>query len=100
MALNQISGFIVQQRLSLKDFLPLYERNAAKIHSRKSRLSDYEYSLSTVWELALGKLSGDAAKLQKLMAFFDPDKVDERILTDSAVEDRNSDFDFLKDEME
>jgi hypothetical protein len=35
LAINQISGFIVQQKLALKDFLPLYHKNAAKIDARK-----------------------------------------------------------------
>ena len=100
LALNQISGFIIQQRLALKDFLPLYERNAAKINTRKSTLSDYEHSLSTVWHMALIRLSGDAANLQKLVAFLDPDKVHESILTDSSGDESFAEFAFLQDEME
>jgi predicted amino acid-binding ACT domain protein len=48
LALNQIDEFIVQQRFALKNFLALYKKNAAKINARKSRLNDYEHSLSTV----------------------------------------------------
>ena len=100
LALNQIGGFIVQQRLALKDFLPLYEKNAAKINARKSRLSDYEHSLSTVWELALSQLSENASKLQKLLAFLDPDQIHESVLTGEISHDSCSDFAFLSDEME
>ncbi len=100
LALNQIGGFIVQQRLALKDFLPLYEKNAAKINARKSRLSDYEHSLSTVWELALGQLSENASKLQKLFAFLDPDQIHESVLTGEVSDQSCSDFAFLSDEME
>lgn len=99
LALNQIAGFIIKQRLALKDFLPLYERNSAKIHSRKSQ-SSYNHSLDTVWEMALEKLSGDASRLQKLLAFFDPDKIHESILTWETDSDSNPDFSFLNDEME
>ena len=100
LALNQIGGFIVKQRLTLKDFIPLYERNAAKIHTRKSHSGYYNHSLSTVWEIALEKLSGDASRLQKLLAFLDPDKIHESILTWETRGESNSDFAFLKDEME
>ena len=100
LALNQIGGFIVQQRLALKDFLPLYEKNAAKINTRKSRLSDYDHSLSTVWELALSQLSGNASKLQKLLAFLDPDQIHESVLTGAIDDESYGDFSFLSDEME
>ena len=101
LAINQISGFIVQQKLALEAFLPLYERNAAKIDAKKSGISGYEHTLSTVWEIALSKLTGDASKLQKLLAFFDPDKIHESVLQEGfAGEDEEGDFYFLTDEME
>ncbi|MCJ1404908.1 hypothetical protein MMC11_008134 [Xylographa trunciseda] len=100
LALNQIGGFIVQQRLALKDFLPLYERNSAKIHAKKSHLSDYDHSLSTVWEIALEQLSGDAGNLQKLLAFLDPDRIHESILTSNTAEGEDEQFAFLHDEMD
>ncbi|MCJ1396521.1 hypothetical protein MMC18_009412, partial [Xylographa bjoerkii] len=100
LALTQIGGFIVQQRLALKDFLPLYERNSAKIDARKSHLSDYDHSLSTVWEMALEQLSGHARDLQKLLAFLDPDRIYESILTDNAAEEEDEQFAFLNDEMD
>jgi hypothetical protein len=92
---------MVKQRLSLKDFLPLYERNAAKIHTKKTGPSDYQHTLSTVWRLTLGQLTGNASSLQKLLTFFDPDRVDEAILTSNEVTGAGSaEFDFLQDEME
>ena len=100
LALNQIGGFIVQQRLALKDFLPLYEKNAAKINARKSRLSDYEHSLNTVWELALSQLAENASKLQKLLAFLDPDQIHESMLTSEPDHGSCDEFAFLLDEME
>jgi len=101
LAINQISGFIVQQQLALEDFLPLYERNSTKIHARKSGISDYEHTLSTVWEIALSKLTGDASTLQKLLAFVDPDKIHESVVMEGFEdEDEGSEFFFLTDEME
>ena len=100
LALNQIGGFIVQQRLALKDFLPLYEKNAAKINTRKSRLSDYDHSLSTVWEMALSQLSGNASKLQKLLAFLDLDRIHESVLINGVSDESWDDFAILSDEME
>lgn len=101
LAINQISGFIVQQKLALEDFLPLYERNAAKIHARKSGISGYEHTLSTVWEIALSKLTGDVSTFQKLLAFFDPDKIHESVLLEGFMDEtEESELFFLTDEME
>lgn len=101
LALRQISGFMTKQKLSIVDFLPLYERNAAKIHSRKIGPSDYQHTLSTVWSLSLSQLSGDASALQKLLAFFDPDRVEEAILMNNEVAGAGSrNFEFIHDEME
>ncbi|KAI9811064.1 MAG: hypothetical protein M1827_005646 [Pycnora praestabilis] len=100
LAINQISGFLVQQKLSLEAFLPLYERNSSKIHARKSALSDYDHSLNTVWEIALNRLSGDARSLQSLLCFFDPDRIYESILVDGSEGIKNGDFHFLADEMD
>ena len=100
LALSQIGGFILQRRLALKDFLPLYERNSTKINAKKTQLSAHEQSLGTVWEMALGQLNEAASTLQKLLAFLDPDSIHEAILTNPVANLDLPDFEFLSDEME
>ena len=102
LALSQIGGFINQRKIPLKDFLPLYQRNASKIDAKKTGVTDYEYTLSTVWEISLSKLDGSAYMLQGLLAFLDPDKIDEVILRkDSKSTDlATPQFEFLADEMD
>ncbi|KAG9242074.1 hypothetical protein BJ878DRAFT_544615 [Calycina marina] len=100
LALSQIGGFISQRKLPLQDFLPLYERNSAKIDSRKTGITDYEHTLSTVWEMSLSKLSGDSLKLLNLLAFFEPDCIPEMILIKSSKLLNNGEFVFLDDEMD
>jgi hypothetical protein len=100
LAVNQISGFIVQQRLALEAFLPLYERNSAKIDARKVVRGDYDHTLSTVWELSLSQLSGPSRTLQTILAFLDPDKVHESVLRESGETIHEGDFEFLGDEVE
>ena len=102
LALNQIGGFINQRRIRLEDFLPLYERNAGKIDARKAGITDYEHSLSTVWEISLNRLSGFSRSLQEILAFFDPDKVDEKVLREGScnVIDTRPDLEFLTDHLD
>ncbi|ORX98178.1 hypothetical protein BCR34DRAFT_607010 [Clohesyomyces aquaticus] len=100
LALNQMSGFIVQRRMPLQDFIPLYERNAAKIDARKMGISNYEHTLSTVWNISMGKVSGDSRTLLNLLPYFQPDGIDEAILRQGASLVDDPSFEFLQDEMD
>ncbi|RFU25604.1 hypothetical protein B7463_g10737, partial [Scytalidium lignicola] len=100
LALNQIGGFISQRKLPLHEFLPLYERNAAEIDVRKTTLTDYEHTLSTVWAMSIGKLSGDSLKLINLLALLEPDSLHESVLVEGSKLLSDEDFQFLNDEMD
>ena len=101
LALAQIAGFINQRKVPLKSFLPLYQRNASKIVSKKTGITGYDHTLSTVWEMSLSKLSGPARTLQQILAFFDPEKVDEEVLKEGFQMIHNQpDLEFLSDEMD
>ncbi|KAG9248058.1 hypothetical protein BJ878DRAFT_532187 [Calycina marina] len=100
LALSQIGGFISQRKLPLQDFIPIYERNAAKIDSKRTGITDYDHTLSTVWEISLTKLSGDSLKLLNMLAFFEPDSISEVVFTESAKVLRDRDFEFLTDELD
>lgn len=100
LALNQIGGFIAQRKMPLQDFLPLYERNAAKIDSRKTSISGYEHTLSTVWEMSISKLSGDPCILLNLLSFFQPDAISETVLMEGSRLVDDVKFSFLQDQME
>ena len=100
LALSQIAGFIRQRKIRLHDFLPLYERNAAKIDSKKTGLGEYDHTLSTVWEMSLDRLSGPPSHLQKLLAFFDPDAIHEVVLLKGSPLLEDQELKFLEDEME
>lgn len=98
LALTQIGGFIAQRRMRLKDFLPLYERNRPRIDARKPAGTDYEHTLSTVWDMSFAKLSEDSTSLLKIMALLEPDGISEDILLQGA--EGLDDFSFLTDDME
>ncbi|KAI1802970.1 hypothetical protein F4811DRAFT_554356 [Daldinia bambusicola] len=102
LALSQIGGFIAQRRLALKDFLSLYERNAAKIDARKTIKDDYEHTLNTVWDVSFQKLPENSTKLLNILIFFDPDAIDEAIFLEGAQAELGieTDFDFIADEMD
>ena len=57
-------------------------------------------TLSTVWEVALTQLSGSSSTLQKMLSFFDPDKIHESILRLNGDGEENGAFRFLDNDME
>jgi hypothetical protein len=97
LALNQMGHFIFQRKLSLQDFIPLYERNTAKIHGYPAKFTDYEHSLATVWEASLRSISGNASRLLKLLAFFEPDGIHEAILLEGTAQLTDAKLAFLSD---
>ena len=84
LALNQMSSYIRQQKMGLKDFLVLYQNNQDRLHERRPAAFDYQHTIGTVWELTLQKLTGNAAVLQRLLAFLDPESIDEATLCNAA----------------
>ncbi|KIW65774.1 hypothetical protein PV04_08001 [Phialophora macrospora] len=98
--LNQIASFMSQRKMSLDDFLPMYKRHSDKIDAEKSRLTQYEHALSTVWDMSLSKLSGPSAHLQTLMAFFHPDGVHEKMLCEGSTLVADKDMGIFADDME
>ncbi|TPX16451.1 uncharacterized protein E0L32_003745 [Thyridium curvatum] len=97
LALSQIGGFINQRKLSLQDFLPLYEKYSTRIDARKASHDDYEYTLSTVWNVSFEKLSEEAAHLLSLLSFFDPDSISEEIMLHGS-QGLDGEFSYLSDE--
>ncbi|KAH8719327.1 hypothetical protein GQ44DRAFT_742021 [Phaeosphaeriaceae sp. PMI808] len=63
LTLKKIGDFIVQQKMHIRDFLPLYERNTSKIDARKTSISDYEHTLSI-------KLEGNDQILFNIQSYF------------------------------
>lgn len=98
LALTQIGGFISQRRMRLKDFLPLYERNRARIDAGKPAGTDHEHTLSTVWDISFAKLSEDSTSLLRILALLEPDGISEDILLRGG--EGLDGFSFLADEME
>jgi hypothetical protein len=99
LALAQIGGFVTLRKLSLREVLPLYERHSAKIDTRKAPGSDYEHTLSTVWDVSFEKLTENSASLLYLLSFLDPDNISEDILLQGS-QGLDGDFSFLEDELE
>ncbi|OIW23392.1 TPR-like protein [Coniochaeta ligniaria NRRL 30616] len=99
LALTQIGGFINERSLALEDFLSLYEKQSTKIDARKAPDSDYEYTLSTVWNMSCERLSGSSTYLFNLLTFFEPDSISEDILTQGS-RGLDEDFSFLSDEID
>ncbi|KAK4116309.1 TPR-like protein [Canariomyces notabilis] len=100
LALAQIGGFVTQRKLSLQEVLPLYERYSTKIDARKAPGSDYEHTLSSVWNVSFEKLTETPTHLLYLLSFFDPDGISETILLQGSQRLEDTKFSFLCDELD
>ncbi|KAK6359412.1 hypothetical protein TWF696_000572 [Orbilia brochopaga] len=100
LAISQISGYINQQRYSLKEFLPLYRKNTAKVHQKRVGKSSYDHTISTVWDADFERLPDEATILRNLLAFLNPDKIQDSMLLEGGPAISDEDFAFLRDEMD
>jgi hypothetical protein len=100
LAITQISGFIVQQKLSLTSFLSLYQRSATRIHKRGAPGHQNDHILSTVWTVAIQSLPAESCRFQSLLALLDPDKIHEDVLLTGIPHLQSDDFEFVVDELE
>jgi hypothetical protein len=100
LAIVQVSDFIRDRASSYTEFVALYQKSSAKILTRGEVPLEYNHTLSTVWELSLHNLPQDASTLQKLIAFFDPDTIEERFLTNTNAGLSDEKVEFLTDEFE
>lgn len=100
LAIAQLSDFIRDRGYSFEEFLPLYQRSSAKIHARAEAQVEYNYTLTTVWEFSMQKLTQDATVLLNLIVFFDPDKIEEELLTNPRADLDFKPLEFIADEFE
>lgn len=100
LALSQIGGFIVQRKIPLHDFLPLYNRKSESVDARGTVNMNYNHTLATVWEMSLSRLSGDAKTLLMFLAFLDPDYITEELFKEGASRLDTPKLHFAEDELE
>lgn len=100
LALVQISEFIRDRGCSYAEFLSIYRSSAAKIHARGEAPIEYNHTLSTVWDLSIQKLPQNASVLQNLVVFFDPDRIQERLVTNTKAGLSDERLEFLLDDFE
>ena len=100
LAIVQISDFIRDRQYSYSQFLPLYQSSASRVIAKGENPLEYNHTLRTVWDLSLKNLSGDAQTLQQLLSFLEPDKIEEKMLTNPKSGLVDSCFEFLQDELE
>ena len=100
LAIVQISDFIRDRQYSFSEFIPLYQSSAKRVIAKGEAPSEYNYTIGNVWDLSLQKLSGDARTLQQLLSFFEPDSMEETMLTSTTSGLSEDCYDFLHDDFE
>lgn len=85
--MTQMAGFIRKRHLSIREFVDLYATDAryAEIHDAGNPVQEhrYGYTLATAYNF-LG-LSTHATRLLQLLAFMNPDRIQEYIFVSPKV---------------
>lgn len=93
LAISLAAAAILRQELTFEEFLAFYEVEPKAADVRPISLkpeNQYQYTLSTVWEL--DALEKPAECLLRLLSVLDPDNVDERIITQKLASGLPSDY--------
>ena len=100
LAISQMGKYIVQRRIGLEKFLQLYKSNATKIEARGSNSGGYEHTLNTVWEVSLEQLPPSSSSLLRILAYLDPDKIQESVLLEGGKALAEQELEYLHDDMD
>ncbi|KAK3377003.1 tetratricopeptide repeat domain-containing protein [Lasiosphaeria ovina] len=84
LAMTQMAGFIRRRHLSIREFMNLYANDAgyAEIHGISNAIQErrYRYTLATAYSFQ--GLGDKAVRLLRLLAFLNPDRVQDYIFVD------------------
>lgn len=100
LAMNEASGFMGERGCSYEEFLWIYRKSAEKIFAKSKPPIEYKYTTLTTWDTSLERLSNESRILQNLLAFFDPDSILERLITDTKAGIIDARLGFLFDDFE
>lgn len=100
LAMVQISEFMTDRGYSYEELLRLYYKSAKKIFARTGAPMQYEHTLGTVWDVSFERLSPKAKTLLNILTFFDPDLIQETILSNKRAGIIDPALGFLFDDFE
>jgi hypothetical protein len=100
LALRQLAGIMTRRRLTFNDLLGLYDEEShhEDLHKTWEDVgnSEFKYNIATVW--GLEKLEPGARMLMNVLSFYDPDHIQEEILTEGAARIKADDYPKNKNE--
>jgi hypothetical protein len=100
LGIHQAANVIVSDACRLTAFLSAYNNmelieDSQEIRLIKQASTTYPYSLRTVWKMNFERLNADQRSLLNVMAFLDPDRVQERLLNDGGNDTPNPGLRFI-----
>lgn len=100
LGINQAANLVVKDSCRLIDFLEAYNNRelieeAESVKLVRNSSTSYSYSLRTVWNMNFERLNKDQQRLMNVMAFLDPDRVQQRPLIEGATSMNNPALSFI-----
>jgi hypothetical protein len=87
LAIRQVAAYIFRKRMTLEDFLILYDKTL--LDGKEGDRNGYSWSYDIITSWALDALSAHAQSLIGIYSYLDPDGVQDSLLTDSLENHRN-----------
>ena len=100
LGIRQAANLVVSDCCTFSEFLRVYNNQQFMMDSEKvslirNPLSEYQYSLGTVWNMNFTRLSEDPRRLINTLAFLDPDRVQVPLIANGAQRSANPDLAFV-----
>ncbi|HET9283710.1 MAG TPA: helix-turn-helix domain-containing protein [Candidatus Angelobacter sp.] len=88
LALGQAAAYIQSARLTISDYVLLFESHQSAVLKRGSPLAEYGANVATAWQLSFERIreSSAAATLLEMLAFFDTSNVFKSVLDECPNE--------------
>ena len=89
LALEQAAAYIEASGLTMSNYLELFNKNQRELFQSGKPSTEYPDTIATTWRLSFQNVERDnpaAAELLRLCAFFAPDDIPLKMLTDGAAE--------------
>ena len=84
LALNQIGSFIKNSGIPIDEFLEEFRDDLLEISEREKNADCYKYTINSVWHRSMARISYNARSLLDLLAYFQPDAINVKVLVQGS----------------
>lgn len=96
LALNQAGMVLVQRRISLCEFVTIYDKDNGILENVNRESLSYDHTLATVWEASIRRINKDSKALLGILAFMHSE-INDSLMLECAVTEGSPALCFMKE---